>query len=80
VVEGSSPVAWGAQWGEPFVYRDESNDLVGVGCGGKRRPDHGRMARGGHKLPEVSLGPAMPYLPTPCRRATPETGNPSARP
>jgi hypothetical protein len=29
---------------------------------------HGRMARGGHELPKVSLGPAMPYISTPCRR------------
>jgi hypothetical protein len=34
---------------------------------------HGRMARGGHGLPKVSLGPAMSYLSTPCGRATPET-------
>jgi hypothetical protein len=27
---------------------------------------HGRMARGGHGLPKVSLGPAMPYPSTPC--------------
>jgi hypothetical protein len=31
------------------------------------------MARGGHGLPKVSLRPAMPYPPTPCGRATPET-------
>jgi hypothetical protein len=31
------------------------------------------MARGGHGLPEVSLGPAMPYPYTPCGQATPET-------
>jgi hypothetical protein len=29
-------------------------------------------ARGGHGLPKVSLGPAMP-CPTPCRQAIPET-------
>jgi hypothetical protein len=34
---------------------------------------HGRMARGGHGLPKVSLGPAMPHPSTPCERATPET-------
>jgi hypothetical protein len=28
------------------------------------------MARGGHGLPKVSLGPAMPSLSTPCERAT----------
>jgi hypothetical protein len=33
---------------------------------------HGRMAWGGHELPKVSLGPAMPDPSTPCRRATPE--------
>jgi hypothetical protein len=31
------------------------------------------MARGGHGLPNVSLGPAMPYPSIPCGRATPET-------
>jgi hypothetical protein len=31
------------------------------------------MARVGHALPKVSLGPAIPYPSTPCRRATPET-------
>jgi hypothetical protein len=34
---------------------------------------HGRIARGGHGLSKVSLGPTMPYLSTPCRRATPDT-------
>jgi hypothetical protein len=34
---------------------------------------HGRMARGSHGLPKVSLGPAMPYPSTPCGRTTPET-------
>jgi hypothetical protein len=34
---------------------------------------HGRLARGCHGLPKVSLGPAMSYPSTPCRRATPET-------
>jgi hypothetical protein len=34
---------------------------------------HGRRAKGGHGLPKVSLGPAMPNLSTPCERATPET-------
>jgi hypothetical protein len=29
------------------------------------------MAMGGHGLPEVSLGPTMPYLSTPCGQATP---------
>jgi len=31
------------------------------------------MARGGHALPKVSLGPAMPDLSTPCGRITPDT-------
>jgi hypothetical protein len=31
------------------------------------------MGRGGHGLPKVSPGPAMPYPFTPCRRVTPET-------
>ena len=30
------------------------------------------MTRGGHGLPKVSPGPALPYPSTPCRRATPE--------
>jgi hypothetical protein len=34
---------------------------------------HGRMARGGHGLPKVSLGPVMPDPSTPCGRPTPET-------
>jgi hypothetical protein len=35
-------------------------------------PSHGRMARGGHGLPKVSLGPAMPNLSMPCGQATTE--------
>jgi hypothetical protein len=35
---------------------------------------HGRMARGGHRLPKVSLGPAMPNSSMPCRWATPVQG------
>jgi hypothetical protein len=35
--------------------------------------EHWRMARGGHRLPKVSLGPAMPYSSTPCGLASPET-------
>jgi hypothetical protein len=31
------------------------------------------QARGGHGLPKVSPGLAMPYPSTPCRQATPET-------
>jgi hypothetical protein len=31
------------------------------------------MARGGHGLPEVPLGPAMPNPSMPCRRATIQT-------
>jgi hypothetical protein len=31
------------------------------------------MARGGHGLPKLSLGPTMPYPSMPCGRATPET-------
>jgi hypothetical protein len=34
---------------------------------------HGRMARVGNELPNVSPGHAMPYPSTPCGRATPET-------
>jgi hypothetical protein len=34
---------------------------------------HGRMARGGHGLTEVSFGPAMLYLFMACGQATPET-------
>jgi len=34
---------------------------------------HGRTARGGHGLPKVSPGPAMPDPSMPCGRATPET-------
>jgi hypothetical protein len=34
--------------------------------------DHRRMAKGSHDLPNVSTGPAVPYLSTPCKRATPE--------
>jgi hypothetical protein len=41
------------------------NRVVGFG--------HGRMARGGHGLPKVSPGPAMPYPSTPCGRVTRET-------
>jgi hypothetical protein len=28
----------------------------------------GRISRGGHELPKILLGPAMPYPSTPCRR------------
>jgi hypothetical protein len=34
---------------------------------------HGRMARGGHRLPKKSLGPAMPDPSMPRGQATPET-------
>jgi hypothetical protein len=37
------------------------------------RSDHERIARGGHGLPKVSFGPAMPDASTLCRLATPET-------
>jgi hypothetical protein len=36
---------------------------------------HGRMARDGHGLPQVSPGPAMPCLSTTRRWATPETAS-----
>jgi hypothetical protein len=36
-------------------------------------PLHGRMGRGGHGLPKVLPGPAMPDPSTPCGRATPKT-------
>jgi hypothetical protein len=35
--------------------------------------EHRRIARVGHALPEVSLGPAIPYPSTLCGQATPET-------
>jgi hypothetical protein len=34
---------------------------------------HSRTASGGHGLPKESLSHAIPYLSTPCRRATSET-------
>jgi hypothetical protein len=34
---------------------------------------HGRMARGGHELPKVSPGPAIPYPSTHCSRVILET-------
>jgi hypothetical protein len=34
---------------------------------------YGHMARGGHELPNVSLGTAMPNLSSPCGQASPET-------
>jgi hypothetical protein len=39
----------------------------------KHDADHERTATGGHGLPIVSPGPAIPYPSTPCGRATPET-------
>jgi hypothetical protein len=36
---------------------------------------HKRMAWGGHGLPKVSCGPAMPNPSTPCGRATSETAS-----
>jgi hypothetical protein len=36
---------------------------------------HGRMARGGHVLPKISIGPAMPNPFTSCGRATPKTAS-----
>jgi hypothetical protein len=35
--------------------------------------NHRRMRRGGHGLPKVSPGPALPYPATPCELATPKT-------
>jgi hypothetical protein len=43
------------------------------GWGGRARLLQARMARGIHRLPKVSLGPAMPYPSTPFGRATPKT-------
>jgi hypothetical protein len=40
---------------------------------------HGRMAKGGHELPKVLSGPAMPNPSTPCERATPFKGCPTCR-
>jgi hypothetical protein len=37
---------------------------------------HRRMARGGHKLSEVSPGPAMPYPSTPCHKAVAGVAHP----
>jgi hypothetical protein len=34
---------------------------------------HRRIARGGHEVPKVSLGPALPKPSSPCGQATPET-------
>jgi hypothetical protein len=39
----------------------------------RRKSWHRRMGRGGHGLPKVSHGPAMPNPSTLCERATPET-------
>jgi hypothetical protein len=44
-----------------------------VGIVVDRTHRHGRMARGGHGLLNVSLGPAMLNPSMPCGRATPET-------
>jgi hypothetical protein len=41
----------------------------------RRTDSHRGMAKGGHGLPKVIPGPAMPYPSTPCKRATPETGS-----
>jgi uncharacterized iron-regulated protein len=47
-------------------YARENSDVVEVKAG--FIPRHGCMARGGHGLLKVSLGPAMPELSTPCGR------------
>jgi hypothetical protein len=38
----------------------------------RKRRLHGCMARGGHGIPKVLPGPALPYPSTPCGGATPE--------
>jgi hypothetical protein len=40
---------------------------------------HGRMGRGGHGIPKVSPGPAMPDPSMPCGQATPQLGLAIAR-
>jgi hypothetical protein len=45
--------------------------------------EHVRMTRGGHGLPKVSCGPAMPYHTTTCGQAvlgmaSPQDGRPAA--
>jgi hypothetical protein len=45
--------------------------IIGIQVVGPMGVSH--MARGGHGLPKVLLGPAMPYLSTLCGFATPET-------
>jgi hypothetical protein len=50
------------------VWECGSQEIFGIA----KKLFHGRMARGGHGLPKVSVGPAMPYPSMPCGQATPE--------
>jgi hypothetical protein len=47
-------------------------EIKAVTTNGRYGQYHGRMARGGHGLPNVSLWPAKPKPSTPCRPSTPE--------
>jgi hypothetical protein len=47
-------------YGYPMMYASEEK------VKGRDEGKHGHMARGGHGLLQVSLGPTMPYPSTPC--------------
>jgi hypothetical protein len=53
-------------WFQIFTF--VSKWTKGVSRRGSRISRHGRMARGGHGRPNVSLGLIMPYPSTPCRQ------------
>jgi hypothetical protein len=47
--------------------------ILNESTGKREQGEHGRIARGGHRLLTVTLGPSMCYPSMPCGRATPET-------
>jgi hypothetical protein len=79
----SSPAAWrrGHRWPpHPRLIshakgtkNNSFNRTRTLYLGGTRVDHHGRTGRGGHGLPKVLLGLAIPDPSTPCRRVTPET-------
>jgi hypothetical protein len=77
----SEPLRYPTKIGElwtPMKYGCENKTNV---MPVKRFNNYKHMVRGGHRLPKVSPGPAMPYPSTPCGRATPQTAlRPSSTP
>jgi hypothetical protein len=71
-VKSDTKISWRkAREEELRTWRVEESRSWGNGESMRWRvEEHGRIVMGGHGLLKLSLGPAMPYPSTPCRRAT----------